>query len=460
MVSLEDNLLLTSSGWRRSAHFIYTAPIVKEFLFVQMFFTQFYFYPALGALVIVLLCLIPICFFKIFAKNWCWGGLLVIGFLYTFPAHNILWLLYGNTLLVFVGAILFALKKKFGLCDRFKSKINRQLKYIPVALLIVFSASSVIFYNNRVFDIYKTEYFFKNREWKKIVDNINAEEFDNETQSITKSSYEKTALLCSGQALEKIFTLPRPAFPSLFPTEIRKDEAQIISAVELYTEAGMYGAALHLLFDLITAGNINSYTISRIVEVSELCGDTAPAEKFKKILRASLFGNAKISKLHRLAKPKSCMQETTNHVINAYGIKQTMIQEYAYITRDTNDKKQVCVPVLEYVLVEMLFGKGFTKEDLLVSVEDIRAAGYKKLPQSLQEALLIAGFDPAESASGYRIDIKTVQERDIFLQNLEKVEQDKMSIDRLAAFYGKNYFFYYKYESVKEDDPLQQNSSI
>jgi hypothetical protein len=193
----------------------------------------------------------------------------------------------------------------------------------------------------------------------------------------------------------------------------------------------MYGAALNLLFDKITAGETSNYIISKIIEVSEQCGDIKTAKKFKNLLYYSLFRKKRVHSPFR----KATDITSRNFAVNAYFPSQTIYLEY---------KNQIAIqkPILEYAILEALLDKRYNLDDIILFVEKIQILGYSKIPQALQEALIIKGLNPDTQVYGYRISKETIEESSAFSKNLP--------MDRLSAFHGKNYFFYFNYEKIKE----------
>lgn len=199
----------------------------------------------------------------------------------------------------------------------------------------------------------------------------------------------KISLLANRQATNKLFAYNGSFhFPLLFPLEILHSPSSYMMAF-YYTQHGLYAEALHLLYDFVTMGRINTAMLKPLLWNSVVVGDYEPCRKFIRFFEQSLF-HKDIARRYAAYIDDTAWTARQPEIIAARKYLSTC--NYSVLAYQPDNNIAFCLPyeggnraVYEYALALCLVYKDHGR--ILAELPKIRQT-YPKLPLHIQEAVL------------------------------------------------------------------------
>ncbi len=257
------------------------------------------------------------------------------------------------------------------------------------------------------------------------------------------------ALAKTGQLPQRLLDFYQPASLGLI-LPVTPDEGwlSVLSSNELFFLIGDMNFAQHsaMLGNTFSPEQRSSRMIRRLAEINLINGDKPAAEKYLRLLEQTLFHRQWAKKLFCTPKQFSELETEKQTCINS---PDTLLQANDYLTslHFLVEQNPDNMPALDYLLCYYLLQKNL--ESFKKTYDRYALASNRPIPTVYSQAILIQLF--REQASPDQLKKYKIPQQEIsrFALYTKQYGQTGGNMDILKKNFGKTYWFYYHFATMK-----------
>lgn len=359
---------------------------------------------------------------------------------YLFPAFSLksLWL---------PAFVLFAvvLAKLFSDTKLRQSVLAQSILLLVSILLVGGIKLNANFEQEKILALDSEFYFENNKTVLQLAETL-------EVKNRVASYYTNMALAQKGELPERLMEFYQPSIHGLIlPVSQYENWQTILFSNELFYLLGDMNLAQHsaMLANTFSPYNRSSRMIKRLAEINMINEDFAGAEKFLRMLDKTLFhkkwaqkrlaeNNAECKKIWLAKKRQQIAQ--TDIIRTAFDY----INSIEFLVQQNPKNKMALDYLLSYHLLNKDLGAFRTAYDSYAKTDDSDAE------KIYAEALLVLLF--RENASEQEFEAYGIRPEQLndFISYTELFEQSEGELTKLQSEFGRSYWFYYHFATMKE----------